>query len=115
MKKARKPILLVATLLWGCSSAPAPEQGEGFRTEVTILTGGFVRFEEQRVPMETFQLEMRRRVRQAEGDPTRLPLVVIDVQEGVESMAGQAMVQRLMDGLWASGVRHINHKPLKDA
>ena len=67
-----------------------------------------MRFGEQRVPMETFQLEMRRRGREAAGDPTRLPLVVIDVEEGVESLAGQAMVQRLMDGLRASGVRHIN-------
>ncbi len=117
VKQAQIPILLVATLiwgtlLWGCSSAPVLEQGLGIRTEVTILTGGFVRFEEQRVPMETFQLEMRRRVRQADGEPTLLPMVVLDVEEGVGSLTGQAMVQRLMDGLRASGVRYIN---LEDA
>ncbi len=93
----------------GCSSAPAPEDPPpGIHTEVTILSGGFVRFADERVPLEAFLLEMRYRVREAAEDPTQLPWVQIDVDPEINELTGQAMVQRLMDGLAASGVRSVS-------
>ncbi len=104
------PSFLVSILFFaGCSSAPAPEDPpEGIQTEVTILRGGFVRFADERVPLEAFLLEMRYRVREAGEDPTQLPWVQIDVDPAVNDLTAQAMVQRLMDGLQASGVRNIS-------
>lgn len=99
------PLLLPGLFLpGGCSSTPGPDTQQGVRTEVAILPGGFVRFEGERVPMEIFLLEVRVRVRNADGDETRIPWVVIEVDPSVKDLTGQAMVQRLMDGLRAAGV-----------
>ncbi len=99
------PILFLAS----CSLAPTPEEPPaGIRTEVIILSGGFVRFADERVPLEAFLLEMRYRVRGADEDPTQLPWVQIAVDPAVNDLSAQAMVQRLMDGLRASGVRTIS-------
>ncbi len=110
MMRARGSLLLLL-LITGCSSAePLPEQIQGIRTEVAILPGGFVRFEGERIPMEAFQLEMRVRARDAEGDAARLPWVVIEVAPEVGDLTGQAMVQRLMDGMQAAGIGAIELK-----
>ena len=110
MTRAREPLLLLL-LITGCSSAePVPEQIEGIRTEVAILPGGFVRFEGERIPLEQFQLEMRYRTRDADGDPAKLPWVVVEVAPEVGELTGQAMVQRLMDGLQADGIGNIELK-----
>ncbi len=109
MNKALPSFLVPILFFAGCSSAPAPEEPPaGIHTEVTILGGGFVRFADERVPLEAFLLEMRYRVRAADEDLTQLPSVQIDVDPAVNALTGQAMVQRLMDGLRASGVRNIS-------
>ena len=107
MKQVCRFLALLLPLVAGCSSTPEPETQEGVRTEVTILSGGFVLFEAERIPMDSFLLEMRERVRNAGGDKARFPSVVIEVGPDVSELTGQAMVQRLMDGLRAAGVAEI--------
>jgi hypothetical protein len=109
VNKALPSFLLPILFLAGCSSAPAPEDPPpGIHTEVTILSGGFVRFADERVPLEAFLLAMRYQVREAGEDPTQLPWVQIDVDPAVNHLTAQAMVQRLMDGLSASGIRNVS-------
>lgn len=113
MNKALPSFLVPILFFAGCSSAPAPEESPaGIHTEVTILSGGFVRFADERVPLEAFLLEMRYRVREAGEDSTQLPWVQIDVDPAVNDLTAQAMVQRLMDGLSASGVRNVSMEGL---
>ena len=100
----RLPPVIVLALAGCAGSPPVAEVPAGPRTEVTVLGGGFVMFEEQRVPLETFLYEVRLRVRDADGDPSLTPWVVIGVAPEVNEMTGQAMVQRLMEGLGRAGV-----------
>ena len=110
MTRVRGPVLLLL-LVTACSSTePVPERIEGIRTEVSILRGGYVRYEGERIPLEEFQLDMRNLTRDADGDPAKLPWVVIEVDPEVGELTGQAMVQRLMDGLRADGIGVIELK-----
>lgn len=115
VKRVQRPLSLLSVLAFlvgsSCSSTPVPETAVGIRTEVVILGGGFVRFEGDRVPMESFVYEVRVRVREADGDETRFPWVVIDVDPAVAELTGQAMVQKLMNDLRAAGVAHIEAGP----
>jgi len=60
--------------LAACSGAPF-QTGGGVATPVELLGSGFVRFEGRRIPTEAFLLEMRERVRSADGDVNLIPAV----------------------------------------
>lgn len=77
--------------------------GEGVETAVELLGGGFVRFEGRRVPTETFLLEMRARVRAAEGEARRMPAVHVHA----DPRAALAPVDGLLRQLRTAGVRYV--------
>lgn len=72
-------------------------------TPVELIGGGFVRFEDRRIPTEAFLLEMRERVRQAQGEPSRLPAVVVHADPG----ADVGPIDGFLQGLRTAGVRHV--------
>jgi hypothetical protein len=78
----------------------------GIPTRVDLLDEGFVKFEDQRIAVEFFLLEMRERVRAAEGDANLLPRVNVFVPVGWTSEDGRR-VSRLRDELNKAGIRYL--------
>ncbi|MEZ5963921.1 MAG: hypothetical protein R3F56_08770 [Planctomycetota bacterium] len=73
------------------------------RTVVELLGAGFVRFEDRRIPTDTFLLEMRERVRLADGEPSRLPAV--HVRADPDAPLGP--IDGFLQGLRTAGVRYV--------
>ena len=97
----------IALLLAACSAAePEPAAGVGQRTLVEILGGGFVRFEGERVPTEAFLLEVRRRVRAADGVADRLPWILLRAADGLDVPPQQ--LELITRELGKAGVRHAH-------
>ncbi|MEM7201885.1 MAG: hypothetical protein AAF628_16580 [Planctomycetota bacterium] len=105
--------LALALLLLGvaCRSTADPRSGAvdavGVETPITVLDHGWVRFEGERRPVEFFLLQMRRRVRAAEGvGPEGLPLVRVMIGEGAPGVTAQ-WLDWLGTELYKAGVQRI--------
>jgi hypothetical protein len=93
-------------LLAACAEyEPDVSAPEGVVTYVECLGGGFVRFEDARIPTEDFLVEMRQRVRAAQQDPSRMPAVRIRVGAAVPDAS--VIVGRLVHELRQAGVRSV--------
>jgi len=88
------------------SSAVEPDAPQGVPTDVEVLDAAFVRFEGQRVAVEWFLLEMRERVRAADGDLARLPWVRVTIAPDAASVDGR-WVSALRNELYKAGVRNL--------
>lgn len=98
--------LLLCTLLVGCEIAPGLGDPVGIPTRVDLLDEGFVQFEDQRIAVEFFLLEMRERVRAAKGEVTQLPRVNVFVPAGWTDEDGRR-ISRLRDELNKAGIRYL--------
>lgn len=100
-RRVRWPATVLPLALAACATSPFAGV-EGVPTSVELLGGGFVRFEGQRVPTETFLLEIRERVRSAQGEPSKLPAVHV---RAVGADLGP--IDPLLRDLRMAGVRHV--------
>lgn len=75
------------------------------KTPVELATGGFVVFEGRRIPADAFLLEMRQRVRAADGEPAHLPAVHVRVDPAAG--AGLGPIDGFLQGLRTAGVRYV--------
>ena len=79
-----------ALLLAACASEPvADDELAGVETPVEVLDAGFVRFEGERIALEWFLLEMRRRARAAQWEPARMPRVEVRIADGAAGVDGR--------------------------
>ena len=77
-------------LLAACASEPvADDELAGIDTPVEVLDEGFVRFEGERIALEWFLLEMRRRARAAQWEPARMPRVEVHIADGASGVDGR--------------------------
>ena len=107
MKTVRPgPTSLLCALLAGCETGPTVGEPVGVPTRVDLLDDGFVRFENRRVAVEFFLLEMRERVRAARGDVTKQPYVQLYVPTGWRAEDGRR-VSGLRAELYKAGVRYF--------
>ena len=94
--------VLASLVLAACATVEGLDGG-GVPTEVVLLGGGFVYFDGQRVPTETFVLAIRARIRAAAGDTARYPAVRILVEGGLPPGG----LDYLLRELQSAGVRHV--------
>ena len=91
----------VASLV-GCSGGPG--LGPGVTTRVTLLAGGFVRFEGARIPEAQFVLTIRERVRAAGDDIDGYPAVYVLAEDGLP----MGRLDKLVRELQSAGVRFVS-------
>ena len=99
--------LLVLPWLCACESGPSASFS-GERVDVRVLGGGFVEAAGERVPLETFILTMRRRLREGDEAAGQGAWVKVDVDPDGGAQA-RADFDRLFDALTAMGVRQIEY------
>jgi hypothetical protein len=106
MPRRPSPSLLpsaLAAILAATSACAGPAPGDGIRTDVVLLAGGFVRFDGARMPVEQFVVEIRKRVRSAAHDASRCPEVHIRIED--DQPPGR--LDALLHELQTAGVRRV--------
>ncbi len=101
-------LALTALVAAACaSSSGADEAPQGTPADVEVLDSAFVRFEGKRIALEWFLLEMRERVRAADGDVAQLPLVRVTVAPDAPGVDGR-WIAALRNELYKAGVRNMS-------
>ena len=100
--------LALLALLAACQSAPQNiVDAEGVPMEVQVLDAGFVQFEGERIAVEFFLLEIRKRVRASWGKPAELPRVTVVVTPDAPGV-DHRWISQLRDELYKAGVRFMS-------
>ncbi len=114
MIRDRMQVRAVAALLalgGGCASNPPGDIGgpSGHRLTVYLLDDAFVRYSDERIPIEQFIYELRVMCRAADGDPAKMPW--LEVRSPGGERAGQVpsrVVEEIQKHAQNAGVRHIS-------
>ncbi|MHC4898886.1 MAG: hypothetical protein ACYTGW_17475 [Planctomycetota bacterium] len=99
-------VLILVLLQGGCESVPGGSSGSPTVVKVVeLLDPYFVRFENERMPIDEFLFRMRQRGREAAK--TGKPLFGIRIVAPKDSPVDQKLLNRIMEDLQVSGIRHV--------
>lgn len=100
------PTLILVMLLGGCESVPGGSSGSpAVMKVVELLDPYFVRFEDERMPIDEFLFRMRELGRDAAK--TGKPLFGIRIVAPKDMSVDQKLLGRIIDDLQVSGIRHV--------
>ena len=100
------PTLLLVLLLGGCESGPGGSSGSSAVVKVVeLLDPYFVRFEDERMPIDEFLFRMRELGRDAAK--TGKPLFGIRIVVSKDMSVDQKLLSRIMGDLQVSGIRRV--------
>lgn len=106
---AESALILAAILvlpLGGCESVPGGSSGTpGVVKVVEVLDPYFVRFEDERMPIDEFLFRMRELGRNAAK--TGKPLFGIRIVAPEDMSVDQKLLSRIVEDLQVSGIRHV--------
>ena len=100
------PTLILVMLLGGCESVPGGSSGSPAVVKVVeLLDPYFVRFEDERMPIDEFLFRMRELGRHAAK--TGKPLFGIRIVAPKDMSVDQKLLSRIIGDLQVSGIRHV--------
>ncbi len=100
------PTLILVMLLGGCESVPGGSSGSpAVMKVVELLDPYFVRFEDERMPIDEFLFRMRQLGRRAAK--TGEPLFGIRIVVPTDRHVDQGLLNRIIDDLRLSGIQHL--------
>jgi hypothetical protein len=100
----RAGLLVASVALAACETVSVPAQ-RGRPTDVFVVDGTHVEFDDERVPIEAFLLAMRQRTRAANGDADAMPWVRLKL--GPDVPTDGRVLERILRELGIAGVRSI--------
>ncbi len=99
--------LWFALVAGGCANTPEEFNPpvRGIAEDVEITGDGFVHWNDTRIPVETFMLEMRMASRRAGDDPDKKPRIVMYLTRS-PGLSATADLDRIISDLQAAGIKN---------